>query len=350
MKAKQVFDKLIENWQVKAICFVISLFLYVIYQNQSVDKKVFSVPLSVESKNGFVSIQPHPRTVAVSARGKAEELAQVRESDLKAYIDLTYVAKDGSYDFPVLLTLSDSASVLNPLELKVTPESVRLRVEEEITSYVDVIPLISGKPAYGYSIKSVSVSPEQIPITGPKTMIENCKSLQTLNVTSSNAKRSFTSKTKVEKKGFFIKHDDIDVSVTVEIEELSGSKKFTKLPVKVVNLSPNLEIREISSDVTVTLSGSLVSLDSFKPDEKFVTADASSITAPGTFYLALSYSVPKRFTLADGYTKNIPITFNLKKTEEAAPVTHSEPIEEKITVVEGEAGELDEKVEEERKE
>ena len=149
MKAKQVFDKLIENWQVKAICFVISLFLYVVYQNQSIDKRVFSVPLAVEAKNGFVSIEPYPRTVVVSARGKAEVLAQVRESDLKAYLDLNYVAKDGRYDFPVLITLSDSASLLNPLEIKVTPEIVSLRVEEEITSYVDIQPLLSGKPGYG---------------------------------------------------------------------------------------------------------------------------------------------------------------------------------------------------------
>lgn len=312
MKAKQVFDKLIENWHIKAICFVIALFLYVIYQNQSIDKKVFSVPLTVESKNGFVSIAPHPRTVAVSARGKAEELAQVREADLKAYLDLTYVSKDGTYDFPVLLTLSDSASILNPLELKVTPEVVHLRVEEEVTSYVDIIPLLSGKPAYGYSVKNVTVVPDQIAIKGPKTMTENCKSLKTLNVTTTGARRSFTAKTKVEQKGLFITHDDLEVSVTVEITELDGSKQFEKLPVKVLNLNPDLEIRAMTRDITVTLNGSLPSLENFRPGESFVTADVSHINTSGTFYINLTYNVPKRFTLADGYTKNVPITFTEK--------------------------------------
>jgi YbbR domain-containing protein len=312
MKAKQVFDKFIENWHIKAICFVIALFLYVIYQNQSVDSKVFSVPLTVESKNGFVSIAPHPRTVAVSVRGKNEELAQVRESDLKAYLDLSYVSKDGTYDFPVLITLSDSASILNPLELKVTPEVVRLRVEEEVTSYIDVVPLVSGKPAYGYSVKKVTVSPEQIAITGPKTMIDNCKSLQSLNVTTSGAKRSFTAKTKVEQKGLFIKHDDVEVAVTVEIEEIEGSKQFTKLPVKVLNLPPELEIRAMTTDVTVTLNGSLAWLENYKPSESFVTADVSHINSAGTFYVELKYSVPKRYSLAEGYTKTIPITFTTK--------------------------------------
>lgn len=312
MKAKQVFDKLIENWQVKAVCFVISLFLYVIYQNQSVDSKVFSVPLTVESKNGFVSVAPHPRTVVVSARGKSDELAKVREADLSAYLDLNYVSKEGSYDFPVLLNLSDTAGILNPLELKVTPEIVRLRVEEEVTSFVDVVPLISGKPAYGYAVKNISVSPEQIAITGPKTMIENCKSLQTLNVTTSGAKRSFTAKAKVEQKGLFIKHDDIDVAVTVEIEELEGSRRFEKIPVKIENLSPELEIRAMTTDVAITLTGSLASLENYKPPESLVTADVSRINTAGTFYIELSYSIPKRYSLAEGYTKSIPVTFTLK--------------------------------------
>ncbi|MDY6397063.1 MAG: CdaR family protein [Treponema sp.] len=342
MKAKQVFDKLIENWHIKAICFVIALFLYVIYQNQSVDSKVFSVPLTVESRNGYVSVAPHPRTVVVSARGKSEELAQVRESDLKAYLDLNYVYKDGTYDFPVLITLSDSASILNPLELKVTPEVVRLRVEEEVTSYIDIVPFISGNPVYGYGVKKVSVSPDQIAITGPKSMIENCEPLKTLNVTTNGAKRSYTVKTKVEQKGLFIKHDDIEVAVTVEIEEIEGSKQFTKLPVKIINLSPDLEIRAMTTDVTVTLNGSLAALENYKPPESFVTADVSHIASAGTFYIDLSYSLPKRYTLAEGYTKNIPITFTTK--QKALP---ENPEEEKVTIVEN-AGNLEEKTEKQK--
>ena len=317
MRARQVFDELIENWHIKAVCFVIAVFLYIIYQNQSVGTRVFSVPLTVESMNAFVSVEPHPRVVTVSARGKADELAQVRDSDLSAYLDLNYVAKDGSYDFPVLITLSESASVLNPLELKVTPEKVHLRVEEEITSFVDIEPLLSGTPGYGYAVKNVTVSPAQIAVTGPRSMIENFTSLQTLSVTVSGAKRSFTAKAGVEKKGLFVRHDDIEVSVTVEIEEVEGSRQFVNLPVRILNLSPDLEVRAMTSDVAVTMSGSLPSLESFKPDDSFVTADVSKITEPGTFYVRLSYNVPKRFTLADSYTKTIPVTFSLRQAPDS---------------------------------
>ena len=339
MKAKQLYEKLIENWKIKAGCFAIALFLYVVYQTQSIDKRVFSVPLTVEAKNGFVAVESQPRTVAVTARGKSEELAQVRDTDLKAYLDLNYVSKDGSYDFPILLTLSDTASILNPLELKVSPESVKLRVEEEITSFADIVPLISGNPGYGCSIKSISVVPDQIAIRGPRSMVENCKSLKTLSVTASGAKRSFSAKTKVEQKGLFIKHADTEVNVTVEIEELEGSRQFTKLPVKIENLSPELEISTITDDIMVTLKGSMVLLEAFVPEENFVFADVSSINAAGTFDIPIQYNVPKGFELGEGYTKTIPVTFVQKQK----PGT--EAVEEKITVLESSGGILEEKVE-----
>lgn len=339
MKAKQLYEKLIENWKIKAGCFAIALFLYVVYQTQSIDKRVFSVPLTVEAKNGFVAVESQPRTVAVTARGKSEELAQVRDTDLKAYLDLNYVSKDGSYDFPILLTLSDTASILNPLELKVSPESVKLRVEEEITSFADIVPLISGNPGYGCSIKSISVVPDQIAIRGPRSMVENCKSLKTLSVTASGAKRSFSAKTKVEQKGLFIKHADTEVNVTVEIEELEGCRQFTKLPVKIENLSPELEISTITDDIMVTLKGSMVLLEAFVPEENFVFADVSSINAAGTFDIPIQYNVPKGFELGEGYTKTIPVTFVQKKK----PGT--EAVEEKITVLESSGGILEEKVE-----
>ena len=98
----------------------------------------------------------------------------------------------------------------------------------------------------------------------------------------------------------------------------------------------------MTTDVTVTLNGSLAALENYKPPESFVTADVSHIASAGTFYVDLSYSLPKRYTLAEGYTKNIPITFTTK--QKALP---ENPEEEKVTIVEN-AGNLEEKTEKQK--
>lgn len=337
MKAKHLFERLTEDWPVKVVCLVVALFLYGFYQNQNLDRKVFSVPLRVETKNGFVPTEPHPAVVAVSVTGKADELAQVRDSDLRAYLDLSYVAKAGTFDFPVLLELSDSASILNPMEIKISPESVSLSVEEIVSGFADVSPLIRGKPASGYELRSVSAVPEQIEITGPRTMVENCKSIQTKSISVEGARKSFSADAAVEQRGMFISSAGTSVSVKVEIGEVQGSRLFKNVPVNLINIDPLLEIAAMTGDVPMTLTGSVIELDSFVPGTFTILADCRNIHEGGTFDIALSYSLPDNFALADGFVKSVPVTFVLRKGEPELPAV----IEEKVMADEAEGKNLE---------
>ncbi len=332
MKAKQLFDRLINNWPVKAFCFAMALLLYVFYQSQSLEKKVVSVPLDVNTENGFVAVEPHPAVVAVTITGKGEELAQIRESDISAYLDLSYVSKEGKYNFPVLLALSSSASVVNPLEIKVTPESVSLAVEEEVSSYVDLTPLVKGKPAYGYELKSVKLSPEQIKITGPRSMVLNCKSLQTKSINIDGASKGFIDTVGIEKKGIFINHENVSVTAKIDLSEIMTSKTFDNITVNLTNINENLDYDAVER-ISLTLKGSLAELESFRPDTFMILGDCSEITEPGTYEIALKYIIPSYFTLSDDQVKSIPVTFVV-----------SAPSEEKVSVTETPSGIIEEKI------
>ncbi len=333
MKAKQLFDKLIDNWPVKTFCFAMALLLYVFYQSQSLEKKVFSVPLDIQTDNGFVSVEPHPAVVAVTITGKAEELAQVRESDISAYLDLSYVFQEGKHEFPVLLALSSSATLINPLEIKVTPESVSLTVEEEISAYVDLIPLIKGKPAYGYELKSVKLSPEQVKVTGPRSMVMNCKSLQTRSINIDGATKGFVDTVGVENKGKFIRSENISVTAKLDISETKSSKTFENIPVNLTNVDSNIEVSQMIKSVSMTLDGSLVELERFRPSSFMILADCSEIHEPGTYEVTLSYIVPRNFSLSDNNVKTVPVTFVARSVEE-----------EKITAADNYLGVPEEKV------
>lgn len=333
MKAKQLFDRLIENWPVKAFCFAAALLLYVFYQNQSLDKKVFSVPLNLVTNNGFVAVEHHPATVSVSIKGKPDELAQVREKDISACLDLSYVSEEGKFDFPVILTLSDSVSHLNPLEMKVSPESVSLAVEEEFSAFVDIFPLLKGKPGYGYELKSATVSPNQVKITGPRSMVMNCKGVQTLPVDIGGATKSFVHKSGVEQKGVSFKAENVSLAVKIDISETKVSKKFDNLPVNLTNIDPGLEVKLMTKNISVVMEGALVDLEHFRPSSYMVLADCSGIHEPGNYEVKLSYILPSNFSLAEGNIKTVPVSFVVRKVEE-----------EKIAVTEAPNGVLEEKV------
>ena len=108
---------------------------------------------------------------------------------------------------------------------------------------------------------------------------------------------------------------------------MSGTKQFTKLPVKVLNLSPNLEIRAKTRDVAVTLEGSLPSLESFTPSENFVTAEtldkiiAALNTTPDELFSlnhlkdseALLSEIQNDIKLVSQNPKKLEILYNLVK-------------------------------------
>jgi len=80
---------------------------------------------------------------------------------------------------------------MNPRKIKI--DIVRLMRKE-----VDVKANISGKPASGYRIKSVSVSPAKIILEGPESEIKKGPLMEDININVSGRRSSFSKEVKVK--------------------------------------------------------------------------------------------------------------------------------------------------------
>ncbi|HAS17446.1 MAG TPA: hypothetical protein DCR39_06060 [Nitrospiraceae bacterium] len=80
---------------------------------------------------------------------------------------------------------------MNPRKIKI--DIVRLMRKE-----VDVKANISGKPASGYRIKSVSVSPAKIILEGPESEIIKAPLMEDININVSGRRSSFSKEVKVK--------------------------------------------------------------------------------------------------------------------------------------------------------
>ncbi|MBQ0051533.1 MAG: hypothetical protein KBT11_05650 [Treponema sp.] len=336
MKVKQLFEKLIENWPVKAVCFIMALFLYVFNQQSGMTSKTVKTTLAIDRESGFRPAEAFNNSVTVSFKGKSEEIASIMEKDISAYIDLNYVAKEGKYDFPVLLKLNDNVTAINPLEIKVTPEIISLRVEPEIAGFAEIVPLVKGKVPHGYEIKSISVNPEQVKIRGAVSLVNNCKTLQTATVPVSNATRSFQTTVKIENPRRSLTVEEQTVSVTVEVDEVKDSRMLKNVPVNLVKLHPGLEAKFSPKTVNVNVEGSQLSIEKIRDYSSIIKADCAALDEPGTYELKLNYSLPSGVKLSENPVKTVSVTVSMKH----------ENSEEKLTIVEDQAGTLEEKVEE----
>ena len=147
MNKKRLLEKIIDNWIALAVCFVLALIIYFFYQMSTLDRKVFTVPLSIV-ENGSMTAATNVnriKTVKVSVRARTEQLASVSENDFVACVDLSAQTKEGKFQFPVLVTPTDRLLLMEPLEITVNPDSISLNVEESIFRYVPLKPSTSGE-------------------------------------------------------------------------------------------------------------------------------------------------------------------------------------------------------------
>lgn len=318
MKANDFIRKLLDNWPAKVICFVMALGFYVLYQVSSLDTKIFVVPLHVKAENGVVPAAPYPSEVKVTVRCKSDDTALLRDSDFYAYLDANFATDDGVYDFHVFTTLSGNALLVNPLELHVTPEVVSMKVEQQISAYVPVNLLLSGSPAYGYEVSSSSVVPAEVRMTGPHSMLEHYRRLQTKPVSVEGLDATTTIETTLENVSGFLRIDDSKkVTVQVTVSPVETERTFNALRINAINVSPELEAQLSVTTLALTLRGSQVPLEKYSPKGNVFFVNCASITEAGVYDVPLSVMVPEGFTVSESVPKTVQVRFTDRTHEKA---------------------------------
>lgn len=307
------------NWKKKITCFALALLLFVYNLNKdwTINGKAFKVPLKINTDEMVVSA-PFMPVVSFLVHGSGDNLRKLSENDFLAYVDTTYITTDGDYDFPVLLELSEEALSLDPLEIKVKPESVRLSLERRVSGFLNIEPLYGGTPAFGYEVTSVSIEPSQIEVSGPKSIVQNSKEIiaQTKTISIDGIKSSIEKKVHVNIPNAHLNAENTEVTVYIKVAPIKTSKTFDKIPVKLININPNIEISKQPEQISLTFEGNMADLENYKIQNNFVTADCSNINEPGTYNLKLNVNSPKYFTESPSNPKTISVVFNVKQNED----------------------------------
>lgn len=349
MKIKDFIEKITENWPVKASCVLLAICIYVFYTLSLQDSRSFTVPLKIKNGSGIVPVSPYPANVKIKLKGKTEDIASLQKNNFSAYLDLNYLPKDGVYKLPVLVELPQQALLLDTLEVTVSPQEVNLKVEEKISAFVPVLPLINGSPAHGYEIKNITVKPDTIELTGPRSMVQNCTRLQTKAVSVKNADKSFASPVLPENPGSYLKfkNNEEKLTVTVEIAPVVSEKNFSVQTIDVKSLPKEFVVSSQKNSGILNLSGKLVDLEKFSVSQGSLFVNASEISEPGIYELDVKASVPAKFTVQDFSPKKIKVAVEKIKVvdvleEKVGDVITSpvnEILPEKIELTGGQSGE-----------
>ena len=331
MNLKQFLEKICRDWKPKVVCFSMALLLYVSYTTTIMDKKTLTLPLDIVSEGTMTAEADveHKQYVLVTLSGRSEQIATITENDLKVYCDISSQPKEGRYDFNVLVHPTERLLLMEPLEIKTTPEKVSLSIEENIFKYIPISPSISGEPAYGYQITEKYVEPSTIKVTGPKSLVESIDAIYTEKIDIAGITQTSIQDTVVVSPSKLVHLEKLNAPrVTVKLQASGMIKDFKGLSVSCISLKDNLEITNLPFYVDVTLEGDLLDVENLKSTNIKAIADCSEIADSGLYVVPIKINIPKGLQL--DYQSLSSVNVSVRRIEEApaedaeaAPVTET---------------------------
>ncbi len=309
MNRKTLIEKLLDRWYIKVICLIVAIFLYIFHQASLVEKKTFTVPLRI-IENGIVQhVGNIQNSVALVVRTNPENMKSVYNSDIKASINLDTITEKGKFQVPVFIEISDKLKQMDPFELRLKDQYIKVQVDLRESKYVALNPSVVGDVAHGFKISEIQMNPSAVLISGPKSILDATESIPTTKINVSNAETNFTTEAFYLESTHLYKIDNSGpYKATVIVEALPYEQDFNQIGIEILNLSEKLEILNELPFVKVKLAGSMPVLESYTISKHFVQIDCSEIKEPGDYELKLKYNVPKSFELLDAPYKTVNIS------------------------------------------
>jgi YbbR domain-containing protein len=187
-----------------------------------------------------------------------------------------------------------SRVTVNPDRARVT---ARIQQQDFSQDFV-VSPVISGNPAAGYNVGSISVEPAIVIVSGPLDVLQSIdavRGIQTSEISVTDARSDVQRTVQLTlPSGVRLQAGTAPVRVTVSIKPAIGEAAFRVVP-QVRNIGAGLALTP-PDGVTITLAGDLPTLDALTPEAIVAFVDASGQGA-GLVALPLQVTPPAGTTV-----------------------------------------------------
>ncbi len=213
---KGIRHLLFDNFLIKffSVLFAVLLWLHVVARGKS--EVHFVVPLELRDiPKDMVVVGDVPAYADVRLQGQEGIVRGLTSKDIGAFIQLSD-AKPGENVFN--LTQSNVKVPGNIAVVMISPSEVRMKLEKLARKALPVRPEITGKPAAGYTLYKVEITPVTVRVEGPESFIRRTHSISTEPIDIEGMTQSFDRAVALEppgEKGSKLDEDSVKVSVTL---------------------------------------------------------------------------------------------------------------------------------------
>lgn len=237
-------------------------------------------------------IEVTPEEVTVS--GPEEAVALVDEVIGEVDLGSVGVALEAFETQVELVPRSSQGFTVVGVVLETQTADAVIEIEREtLQQTVPVVVETTGRPAAGFRLSDLNVTPLTVVISGPLQALADLENISTEAIDLNDASESFTEEVALDLP------DDVSAvpdSVTVEVTiEQSTAEATLGVAPRFINTAPGLTSSTSTAIVLVTVSGPLNVLQDISPEAVQVVVDLAGL-GPGTYTLTPVVQVPDGVT------------------------------------------------------
>ena len=224
----------------KLLSVALAVLLWMVIAGEETVERGLRVPLELQQfPSGLELLGDVPTTADVRVRGASGTLGRLSPGDIVAVLDLRG-ARPGERLFH--LTPEQVRAPFGVEVVQVTPSTVAVVFETTGTRTVPIEPAIEGKPAAGYMVGTIVVTPPSVEVVGPESAIRRVTEALTEPVSVADAQRRVEESVNVGTLDPALRVKTLrTVTVTVDIVPAPLEQTVRNRPVHLEGLAPNAD-------------------------------------------------------------------------------------------------------------
>lgn len=214
MKRSRLNKFITTNTWLKLASLVLAIVLWFFVVSKGRSVIIVDVPIGFKNIPANVEIVDGPKTISISIEGQERLLKKLREKDISVIIDLGKVKK-GKALFS--LSADDIALPKSLTVTKISPQTIKLMVDEKVKKDVPVRPIIVGSPADGFLVEGIEIAPKMVKIEGPESIVAKVYTVKTepIDITGITNSLQYRAYLDVSKENIRADISEVEVNIAI---------------------------------------------------------------------------------------------------------------------------------------
>ena len=206
-----------------------------------------------------------------------------------------------------LVPVDQLGDAVSPVDVEPTTARVKIPVFTDRQSRtLPVTPVITGTPAAGFEIASVTVEPSVVTVEGDADQLVALESIDTAAISVSGQSSERTSEVDLAMPTGVVPLGRSTVAVTIVLRQVTATRSF-EVGVQLVGQSPDLVYDVALDRVLITVGGSTADLDRLAGGTLVADLDVTGLEA-GSHDVPVTADLPAGVTLVGASPANVTVT------------------------------------------